>query len=231
MSCLYTWSCAYQTPRHILTPGSLPTCTFCFLCMSAGLATVMFFLELYFHDLVDLPAGLRSEEAVAYALVPLFVFAAISSLIAGIVGVFVFAITATARVCVRACVRACVCVCVKTNTHTLLSATTFCFAVVLGGQQASDRTGGRHKVFVMSAAGIMCISTIVLVFVRSFYGCLVVAAVFGAGYGCFTSVDFALVLDVLPSDKDRAKDLAIWHQALVLPQLIATPIGLSPQLS
>lgn len=34
-----------------------------------------------------------------------------------------------------------------------------------------------------------------------------------------------MVLDILPSDVDRAKDLAVWHQALVLPQLIATPIG------
>lgn len=35
----------------------------------------------------------------------------------------------------------------------------------------------------------------------------------------------AMVLDILPNEVDRAKDLAVWHQALVLPQLIATPIG------
>lgn len=45
----------------------------------------MFFLELYFHDQVDLPGSLRSEEAVAYALVPLFVCAGISSVLSGIV--------------------------------------------------------------------------------------------------------------------------------------------------
>ena len=28
------------------------------------------------------------------------------------------------------------------------------------------------------------------------------------------SVDFALVMDVLPDDKDRAKDLAVWHQVV-----------------
>jgi hypothetical protein len=38
-------------------------------------------------------------------------------------------------------------------------------------------------------------------------------------------VDLALVLDVLPDEANRAKDMAVWHQALVLPQLIATPIG------
>ncbi|EGD75037.1 permease transporter [Salpingoeca rosetta] len=142
--------------------------------MQQGLATVLFFLELYFHDQVDLPGDLRSEEAVAYALVPLFICAGVSSVLSGM---------------------------------------------------ASDRSGGKRKRFVIGAALIMSVSTIVLVFVRSFYACLAVAGVFGAGYGCFTSVDFALVLDVLPNERDRAKDLAIWHQALVLPQLIATPIG------
>ncbi len=44
-------------------------------------------------------------------------------------------------------------------------------------------------------------------------------------FGTFVSVDFAMVLDVLPKASDRAKDLAVWHQALILPQLIATPIG------
>merc|ERR1719498_1951782 len=45
------------------------------------------------------------------------------------------------------------------------------------------------------------------------------------GYGCFVAVDLAMALDVLTNKADRAKDLAVWHQAMVLPQLIATPIG------
>lgn len=47
----------------------------------------------------------------------------------------------------------------------------------------------------------------------------------GVGLGTFQSIDFALVMDVLPDEKDKAKDIAVWHQALVLPNAIATPIG------
>lgn len=47
----------------------------------------------------------------------------------------------------------------------------------------------------------------------------------GSGFGSFQSVDFALVMDVLPDEKDKAKDIAVWHLALVLPNAIATPTG------
>ena len=47
----------------------------------------------------------------------------------------------------------------------------------------------------------------------------------GMGFGSFQSVDFALVMDVLPHDRDKAKDIAVWHQALILPNALATPIG------
>jgi hypothetical protein len=50
---------------------------------AVGLATVMFFLEFYFHDQVPLPGNMRAEEAVAYALLPLLLCAAVSSIIAG----------------------------------------------------------------------------------------------------------------------------------------------------
>ena len=47
----------------------------------------------------------------------------------------------------------------------------------------------------------------------------------GLGFGAYQSVDFALVMDVLAEDADKAKDIAVWHQALVLPQALATPLG------
>ena len=46
----------------------------------------MFFLQLYFHDQVPLPGNMRAEEAVAYALLPLLLCAAIASVFAGQVG-------------------------------------------------------------------------------------------------------------------------------------------------
>jgi len=59
----------------------------------------------------------------------------------------------------------------------------------------------------------------------AFYAVIPVSLTFGIGFGAYSAVDFALVMDVLPEEKDKAKDLAVWHQALVLPQAIATPIG------
>ena len=37
----------------------------------------------------------------------------------------------------------------------------------------------------------------------------------GAGYGTYTSVDFALLMDVLKNKQDHAKDIAVWHQVCV----------------
>ncbi|MGA2821549.1 MAG: PucC family protein [Anaerolineales bacterium] len=49
--------------------------------------------------------------------------------------------------------------------------------------------------------------------------------VFGLGYGAYESVDWALASDVLPSMDDYAKDMGVWHVAMVLPQVIATPLA------
>ena len=37
----------------------------------------------------------------------------------------------------------------------------------------------------------------------------------GAGYGTYTSVDFALLMDVLKNKQDHAKDIAVWHQVYI----------------
>jgi len=52
-----------------------------------------------------------------------------------------------------------------------------------------------------------------------------IGLLFGTGNGAFLAVDFAIVLDVLPSVRDSARDMAVWHASLVLPQLLATPIA------
>jgi MFS family permease len=54
---------------------------------------------------------------------------------------------------------------------------------------------------------------------------IVAALILGVGFGAFTSVDFALITQVLPSDLDRGKDLGVINIANSLPQVLAPAIA------
>jgi MFS family permease len=54
---------------------------------------------------------------------------------------------------------------------------------------------------------------------------VVATVVLGAGSGVFTSVDFALLTEVLPAAADRAKDLGVINIAAALPQVLAPAIA------
>ncbi len=91
----------------------------------------------------------------------------------------------------------------------------------------SDRIGRKG---IVSAAGISLALTSVGLLTQPPYATLVwVAVVFGIGYGAYTSVDWALAIDVLPSSRSAAKDLGIWAIANTLPQVLA-PIVAGPIL-
>ncbi|CAG5114509.1 unnamed protein product, partial [Candidula unifasciata] len=75
---------------------------------------------------------------------------------------------------------------------------------------------------------IMGVGSFTFAFLSGSYAYVVAALmafIIGLGFGAFQSVDFALVMDVLAEDSDKAKDIAVWHQSLVLPQALATPLG------
>lgn len=74
----------------------------------------------------------------------------------------------------------------------------------------------------------MCVCISTLTYIKgpsAYYIAVIVAFFFGIGFGSFQSVDFALVMDILPEEKDKAKDIAVWHLALILPNALATPVG------
>ncbi len=94
------------------------------------------------------------------------------------------------------------------------------------GGLLSDRLGRKRIVyFANSFMAIMCIG---FIFCTSLTHVLIAGSLFGIGYGAYISVDWALGTDVLPNkDEDAAKDMAVWHISMTLPQAVAAyPAGL-----
>jgi len=89
----------------------------------------------------------------------------------------------------------------------------------------SDRHGRKPMVYL--SGGLMSLASIIFIAVSLFPSIpftYVVGALFGVGYGAYQAVDWALAIDVLPGGEDAAKDMGIWHVALVLPQILAPAI-------
>ncbi|MFF6883253.1 MFS transporter [Streptomyces sp. NPDC012421] len=97
-------------------------------------------------------------------------------------------------------------------------------ATVVAGGVWSDRVG-RRKPFVLWSGVLMAAATGMLAGWQTWNGALVAAAVLGIGFGVFTSVDFALMTDVLPSAQDRGKDLGVINVANALPQVAAPALA------
>ncbi|TMC01888.1 MAG: MFS transporter [Chloroflexi bacterium] len=90
---------------------------------------------------------------------------------------------------------------------------------IIGGL-LSDRHG--RKPFVYAAGALQTV--VLLIFLAGsalpLPLVMVLGAVYGIGYGCYSSVDWALGIDTLP-DRDRpAKDLGLYHVADALPRVL-----------
>jgi MFS family permease len=88
----------------------------------------------------------------------------------------------------------------------------------------SDRTGKR-KVFVIWSGVVGGCAALLLAVGQSWPTAVVAAVLMGFGYGIYTSVDFALITQVLPGAEDRAKDLGVINIANALPQVFAPGIA------
>ncbi|MFF1376725.1 MFS transporter [Streptomyces sp. NPDC058308] len=108
---------------------------------------------------------------------------------------------------------------------TAVNGATMLATVVVGGAW-SDRAG-RRKPFVICSGALMAVATGLLAAWQTWPGAIVAAAVLGIGFGVFTSVDFALMTDVLPTAMDRGKDLGVINIANSLPQ-VAAPAMAAP---
>ncbi|MGJ5751318.1 MFS transporter [Streptomyces puniciscabiei] len=106
---------------------------------------------------------------------------------------------------------------------TAVNSLTLMATVVVGGVW-SDRVG-RRKPFVVWSGVLMAVATAALAGWQTWPGAIVAAAVLGVGFGVFTSVDFALMTDVLPKALDRGKDLGVINVANALPQVAAPALA------
>ncbi|WP_460108610.1 MFS transporter [Streptomyces sp. YKOK-J1] len=106
---------------------------------------------------------------------------------------------------------------------TAVNGVTLLATVVVGGVW-SDRAG-RRKPFVIWSGVLMAVATAALAAWQTWPGAIVAAAVLGVGFGVFTSVDFALMTDVLPTALDRGKDLGVINVANALPQVAAPALA------
>ena len=88
----------------------------------------------------------------------------------------------------------------------------------------SDRIG-RRKVFVTWSGVVMACGGVVLAIWPTWTAVIVGAVILGVGFGVYLSVDFALLTEVLPNARDRAKDLGVINIANSLPQVLAPAIA------
>lgn len=105
------------------------------------------------------------------------------------------------------------------NAACMIAAT----GAVLYAGSLSDRVG--RKVLVYAAGALMTTVATLFIFFPVPQLVLVGGAIFGLGFGTFSSVDQALVTDVLPNKDDYGKDMGIWQIASILPQITGIVIG------
>jgi MFS family permease len=106
---------------------------------------------------------------------------------------------------------------------TLAMSSVVVVASLLGGW-LSDRTG-RRKVFVGTASVVFGLAMFVIALASDFNGFVAGMALGGLGFGLYTSVDLALVADVLPDPDSAAKDLGVMNIAGALPSSIAPALA------
>ncbi len=94
----------------------------------------------------------------------------------------------------------------------------------LGGL-ASDRLNQR-KGFILLAAGLMAAGLVVFAIWPAWPGPLVGYSLYGIGFGLYTTVDAALVAQVLPSRRDTARDLGVMNLTNTLPAVLAPLLAL-----
>lgn len=88
----------------------------------------------------------------------------------------------------------------------------------------SDRISKKRVIYF--SCGITMLAALVFLLTRSIHVALATGFLFGAGYGAFCAVDWALACNLLP-EGSPAKYMGIWHFAFTVPQIVA-PLLVGP---
>ncbi|WP_243225855.1 MFS transporter [Microbacterium sp. CIAB417] len=102
--------------------------------------------------------------------------------------------------------------------------TVFVVAASLVAGAISDRTG-RRRVIVVVAGLVQALSAALILIMPTLVGTAVAAAFMGVGYGAYMAVSLALATDLLPDDRDSARDLGMVNVSANLGQLLGPLIG------
>jgi MFS family permease len=95
----------------------------------------------------------------------------------------------------------------------------------LFGGRLSDRVGKKPVIYV---AGFFMTAAVLSFAMAGTYSLVLASGLlFGLGYGAYLSVDWALGAAVLPDPAGYARDMGVWHVAMVFPQLLDSLVGRS----
>lgn len=107
----------------------------------------------------------------------------------------------------------------------LAAGTLAALAAGMTGGVLSDRLG-RRRMFVMTGGLAMAAGAGLMALTPVWPGPLAAQLLFGAGLGLYSTVDIALVAEVLPDRTRVGRDLGLMNVAITVPQIIAPLLGL-----
>lgn len=109
------------------------------------------------------------------------------------------------------------------GTITLIGLAATSLTSILGGV-LSDKLK-KQKPFLYGSAFVILVGLLIFTFVPNYTAVIIASVILGLGYGCFSSVDMALVTRILPNKEDAAKDFGLMNVANALPQSIVPAIA------